>query len=187
MQSIDGGSDMICIRFTQLARITFIPGAYFKGMVNGRNSSRNSRHLASTGATTARRQHSLHDRSRIRASHLVDVSRRFNGCADVQVSGRRFSALENPNNDHLVFSKGHACPLLYSMYKAAGAIDDKELMSLRKFGSRLEGHPVPQILLWSTSPSPARQGLLIAVGIALDAKYLFKSGYRTGYCSVIAK
>src|SRR5271165_6907461 len=47
----------------------------------------------------------------------------------------------NPNNDRLIFSKGHACPLLYSMYKAAGAITDQELLTLRKFGSRLEGHP----------------------------------------------
>jgi len=59
-----------------------------------------------------------------------------------------FSKPELPNNDHLVFSKGHACPLLYSMYKAAGAITDEELLTLRKFGSRLEGHPVPQILPW---------------------------------------
>src|SRR5881398_1581214 len=43
----------------------------------------------------------------------------------------------HPNNDRLVFSKGHACPLLYAMYRAAGAIDDKELLSLRKLGSRL--------------------------------------------------
>src|SRR3981189_393249 len=42
-----------------------------------------------------------------------------------------------PNNDHLIFSKGHACPLLYSMYKAAGAITDAELLTLRKQGSRL--------------------------------------------------
>src|SRR5580698_3901339 len=39
------------------------------------------------------------------------------------------------NNDRLIFSKGHACPLLYAMFKAAGAIDDKELLTLRKLGS----------------------------------------------------
>src|SRR6266487_3177251 len=50
---------------------------------------------------------------------------------------------DNPNNDHLIFSKGHASPLLYSLYKAAGAISDEELLTLRKFGSRLEGHPTP--------------------------------------------
>src|ERR1041384_3943142 len=53
-----------------------------------------------------------------------------------------FGDPRNPNNDHLIFSKGHASPLLYSLYKAAGAIDDAELLTLRKFGSRLEGHPV---------------------------------------------
>src|ERR1044071_7236495 len=45
----------------------------------------------------------------------------------------------HPNNDRLIFSKGHACPLLYAMFKAAGAIEDDELLSLRKFGSRLQG------------------------------------------------
>src|SRR5260370_6887567 len=52
----------------------------------------------------------------------------------------------HPNNDRLIFSKGHACPLLYAMYRAAGAITDQELLTLRKFGSRLEGHPNPHVL-----------------------------------------
>src|SRR5258706_11343265 len=59
-----------------------------------------------------------------------------------------FDNPKNPNNDHLIFSKGHASPLLYSLYKAAGAITDEELLTLRKFGSRLEGHPVPVVLPW---------------------------------------
>ncbi len=46
-------------------------------------------------------------------------------------------------NDHLIFSKGHASPLLYALYKACGAITDDELMTYRTFGSRLEGHPTP--------------------------------------------
>jgi transketolase len=51
-------------------------------------------------------------------------------------------------NDHLIFSKGHASPLLYSMFKAAGVISDDELMNgYRRFGSRLEGHPTP-VLPW---------------------------------------
>src|SRR3982074_3981341 len=58
-----------------------------------------------------------------------------------------FGQPENPANDHLIFSKGHASPLVYSMFKAAGAISDEELMTFRKFGSRLEGHPTP-ILPW---------------------------------------
>src|SRR5215212_10842236 len=56
-----------------------------------------------------------------------------------------FDRPEAPGNDHLVFSKGHASPLLYAMYRAAGAIDDDELMSYRKLGSRLEGHPTPRL------------------------------------------
>src|SRR6185369_17289479 len=45
----------------------------------------------------------------------------------------------NPNNDQLVFSKGHASPLLYSLYKAAGALTDEEFLTFRRFGSRVEG------------------------------------------------
>src|SRR5262244_2110725 len=51
-----------------------------------------------------------------------------------------------PNNDRLIFSKGHACPLLYAMFKAAGVISDQELLTLRQFGSQLEGHPNPHVL-----------------------------------------
>src|SRR5690349_7900163 len=56
-----------------------------------------------------------------------------------------FDNPQNAYNDHLIFSKGHASPLLYSMYKAAGAISEGELMTYRQFGSRLEGHPTPAI------------------------------------------
>src|SRR5207342_3376990 len=54
-----------------------------------------------------------------------------------------FDDPDDPRNDHLVFSKGHASPLLYSMYKAAGAVTDEELLTFRELGSRLEGHPTP--------------------------------------------
>src|SRR5205814_7629271 len=56
-----------------------------------------------------------------------------------------FEAPDDPHNDHLVFSTGHASPLLYSMYRAAGAIDEHELLSFRTFGSRLQGHATPEI------------------------------------------
>src|SRR3954470_13439433 len=39
-------------------------------------------------------------------------------------------------NDHLIFSKGHASPLVYAVFRAAGAIDDRELMSFRRMGAR---------------------------------------------------
>jgi transketolase len=55
---------------------------------------------------------------------------------------------DNPANDHLIFSKGHASPLLYSMFKAAGVLSNDELMTgYRRIGSRLEGHPTP-LLPW---------------------------------------
>src|SRR5213080_2862130 len=89
-----------------------------------------------------------------------------------------FDNPQNPNNDHLIFSKGHASPLLYSIYKAAGAISDEELMTLRKFGSRLEGHPTP-ILPWvDVATVSLGQGLPIGVGIALAGKYLDKLPYH---------
>jgi transketolase len=91
----------------------------------------------------------------------------------------------NPNNDRLIFSKGHASPLLYAMYKAAGVITDEELMSLRKFGSRLEGHPKPLQsaenhgapcgLPWvDVATGSLGQGLPIGVGMALSGKYVDK-------------
>src|SRR5213594_2814717 len=56
-----------------------------------------------------------------------------------------FGNPRNPNNDHLIFSKGHASPLLYAIYKAAGVITDDEMLTFRKFGSRLQGHPTPAL------------------------------------------
>jgi transketolase len=77
------------------------------------------------------------------------------------------------------WSKGHACPLLYAMFKAAGAITDHELMTLRKFGSRLEGHPNPHALpLVDVATGSLGQGLPIGVGMALNGKYLDRLPYR---------
>ncbi|MEH2177748.1 transketolase [Nostoc sp.] len=90
-----------------------------------------------------------------------------------------FSNPHSPNNDHLIFSKGHASPLLYSIYRAAGVIDDRELMSLRKFGSRLEGHPTPALPWVDVATGSLGQGLPIAVGIALAGEYLDKLPYHT--------
>src|SRR5690348_5116431 len=81
-----------------------------------------------------------------------------------------WSTPKSPANDHLIFSKGHASPLYYAMLRAAGAIDDAELMTFRKMGSRLEGHPTP-ILPWTdVATGSLGQGLPIAVGEALAAK-----------------
>lgn len=82
-------------------------------------------------------------------------------------------------NDHLIFSKGHASPLLYSLYKAAGAISDEEVLSFRKLGSRLEGHPTPAIPWVDVATGSLGQGLPCAVGVALSAKRLERLAYRT--------
>jgi transketolase len=89
-----------------------------------------------------------------------------------------FAAPENTANDHLVFSKGHASPLLYALYKAAGAIDDEELLTFREFGSRLQGHPTPEIPWVDVATGSLGQGLPIAVGIALAAARLESSDLR---------
>lgn len=89
-----------------------------------------------------------------------------------------FDNPQNPNNDHLIFSKGHAAPLLYSMYKAAGAITDEELLTLRKFGSRIEGHPTPVLPWVDVATGSLGQGLPIGVGVALVAKYVDKLPYK---------
>lgn len=89
-----------------------------------------------------------------------------------------FDDPQNPNNDHLIFSKGHASPLLYSIYRAADAVSDQEFLTLRRFGSRLEGHPTP-ILPWvDVATGSLGQGLPIGVGVALAGKFLDKLDYR---------
>lgn len=91
------------------------------------------------------------------------------------------SRLDEPafaNNDRFVLSKGHASPLLYALYHAAGKVSEKELLSLRKFGSVLEGHPS---ILFSYTEAPTGslgQGLSIGLGIALAGR-LHKLSYRT--------
>jgi transketolase len=84
----------------------------------------------------------------------------------------------NPANDHLIFSKGHASPLLYSAYRAVGAIDVDELLSFRKFGSRLEGHPTPRLPWVDVATGSLGQGLPIGVGVALAGRYLDRLPYR---------
>jgi transketolase len=86
-------------------------------------------------------------------------------------------------NDHLIFSKGHASPLVYAMFRAAGAIDDAELLTFRKFGSRLEGHPTPVLPWVDVATGSLGQGLPIAVGVALAGKRLLKAPYHV-WCLV---
>jgi transketolase len=89
-----------------------------------------------------------------------------------------FDAPDNPANDHLIFSKGHASPLLYSIYRAAGAITDEELLTFRKMGSRLEGHPAPVLPWVDVATGSLGQGLPISVGVAIAGKKLDRIPYR---------
>jgi len=85
----------------------------------------------------------------------------------------------HPNNDRLLFSKGHATPLFYAMWFAAGKIGDAEMMSYREFGSPLEGHPTPGFPFVEAATGSLGQGLSIGLGIALNGKYLDRLPYRT--------
>jgi transketolase len=89
---------------------------------------------------------------------------------------------DNPraaNNDHLIYSKGHASPLCYAMFKAAGVVTDDELVhTYRRFGSRLQGHPTPAIPWVDVATGSLGQGMPIAVGVALAGKYLDRLPYH---------
>jgi transketolase len=89
-----------------------------------------------------------------------------------------FDQPDEPTNDHLIFSKGHASPLLYALYPAAGAITDEELMSYRRLGSRLEGHPTPRVPWVDVATGSLGLGLPVGVGIALAGKTLERLPYR---------
>jgi transketolase len=89
-----------------------------------------------------------------------------------------FDEPKAPGNDHLIFSKGHASPLLYAMLRAAGAIGEAELLSYRTVGSRLEGHPTPRLPWVDVATGSLGQGLPIGVGVAMAGQSLDRLPYR---------
>lgn len=88
------------------------------------------------------------------------------------------------DRDRLVLSNGHICPVLYSTMAHAGYFPVEELMTLRKFGSRLQGHPHREFLpMLETSSGPLGSGLSQAVGMALaDRIDNGKSTQKRIYC-----
>jgi transketolase len=82
---------------------------------------------------------------------------------------------KGPDNDRIVLSKGHAAPVLYAAFKALGVITDAELMALRKYGSRTEGHPTPELPFVDAATGSLGQGIGVAVGLAWSLKNLEKS------------
>jgi len=91
--------------------------------------------------------------------------------------------LKNPNyhnNDRLIFSKGHASPLLYALYTAAGMVDERDIIeTLRTFKSPYQGHPLPDFPYAEAATGSLGQGLSVGVGMAFNAKYLQKLPYKT--------
>lgn len=86
---------------------------------------------------------------------------------------------DHPNNDRVIFSKGHASPLLYALWAAAGAVSEDELMTYRQFHSRLEGHPTSRFSYAEAATGSLGQGLSIGLGMALAAKHVDQLDYRT--------
>jgi transketolase len=85
----------------------------------------------------------------------------------------------HPNNDRLIFSKGHASSLLYSLWTAAGMLTEVDLKTYRQFGSPLEGHPTPRFKYADAATGSLGQGLSIGVGMALNARYIDHLPYMT--------
>lgn len=81
---------------------------------------------------------------------------------------------KNPDwedRDRMILSAGHICPVLYATMAHAGYFEVDELLTLRKFGSRLQGHPHREALPGvETSSGPLGSGLSQAVGMALAAR-----------------
>ncbi len=79
--------------------------------------------------------------------------------------------IDDPANDRLIFSKGHASPLFYALWAAAGQIGEDELMSYRQFGSDLEGHPTSRFAFTEAATGSLGQGLSVGLGMAMAARY----------------
>lgn len=95
---------------------------------------------------------------------------------------------ENPDwqdRDIFVMSNGHYAPLLYATLAERGFFDKKELTNLRKFGSKLQGHPergsLPGV---ETTSGPLGCGLSQAAGMSYSLKYLGGNPQRFVYCSL---
>src|SRR3954466_15785344 len=84
----------------------------------------------------------------------------------------------NPDADRFILSKGHAAPILYAAWAAAGAFDRSELLKLRELGSDLEGHPTPRLPFVDVATGSLGQGICAAIGTALNARRI-GSSYRT--------
>ena len=76
----------------------------------------------------------------------------------------------HPDADRFVLSKGHAAPILYAAWTEAGAFDRRDLLTLRRVDSNLEGHPTPRLSFVDVATGSLGQGICAAVGMALNAR-----------------
>src|SRR5437879_10554792 len=74
------------------------------------------------------------------------------------------------SSDRFVLSKGHAAPLLYAALAEAGVFPVSRLLTLRQFGSELEGHPTPLVPGVDAATGSLGQGLSVGAGLALGAR-----------------
>ncbi|MFZ7127588.1 MAG: transketolase [Desulfobacterales bacterium] len=86
---------------------------------------------------------------------------------------------DHPNNDRMIFSKGHAAPLLYALWVASGKATEEEAMTLRRFDSPFEGHPTSTFRYAEAATGSLGQGLSIGLGMALNARYIDELPYKT--------
>jgi transketolase len=133
------------------------------GTVNGWNELASQLGVDSIRSSTA--AGSGHPTSSLSAAHLVAVL--WSDHLRYDVADPKSLA-----NDRFVLSKGHASPLIFSVLKAVGAIGDEQLLSFRRFGSPVQGHPVPlPEMPWiDVATGSLGQGLPIALGMALAMK-----------------
>ena len=133
------------------------------GTVNGWNELAAQLGVDSIRSSTA--AGSGHPTSSLSAAHLVAVL--WSDHLRYDVADPKSLA-----NDRFVLSKGHASPLIFSVLKAVGAIGDEQLLSFRRFGSPVQGHPVPlPEMPWiDVATGSLGQGLPIALGMALAMK-----------------
>lgn len=114
-----------------------------------------------------------HPTSSLSAVELM-VSLLFSGIFHYDVKNPR-----HPNNDRLLFSKGHATPLYYALWEIAGELTTQQLKGYRTFDSELEGHPSMRFPHTIAPTGSLGQGLSVGAGIALNGKYLDKLPYKT--------
>jgi transketolase len=145
-----------------------------------RNSTSDVRHLQALARLI--RLHCLNMTSTAQSGHLTSSLSATDLMTALLFGGTfRFQPDEpnHPNNDRLIFSKGHASPLFYALWAVAGVLADEELSSYRHLGSRLEGHPTPRFPHVEAATGSLGQGLGIGLGMALNASRLDRLPYRT--------